>query len=111
MERVVPLLACRYAGHAGSGTNVSTQCRVVEHSRQTDPPDSHRLSHVTEAQPWADVSLQSLPTPRSLFSLSTSYSEYYSRQLMISPHNNDHRIVLYYNAQYQPRKNTYQKSR
>ena len=36
---------------------------------------------------------------------------WYSRQLMISPHNNDHRIILYYNTQYQPRKNTYQKSR
>ena len=30
---------------------------------------------------------------------------------MISPHNNDHRIVLYYSTQNQPRKNTYQKSR
>ena len=35
----------------------------------------------------------------------------YSRPLMISPHNNDHRIVLCYNTQYQTRKKTYQKSR
>ena len=35
----------------------------------------------------------------------------YWSQTMISPHNNDHRIVLYYNTQLQPRKNTYQKSR
>ena len=32
-------------------------------------------------------------------------------QTMISPHNNDHRIVLYHNTQFQPRKTTYQKSR